>query len=239
MPMNERIWKFLRTLFRSAPQVEAAAATANPGDAPPLPDAVAPAPDAMVATEPPPPAIPPAPADPPAPPAPAPAPEADARGPQGDDRLPRLPQALQEVAEAIRAQAGVNERFQEVLAGLAEPNQDLIHAMQDLAGESQKQTDLLQAVSRGLAERRQVDNQTDDAVARLPDLLDGLQRSNASLVTIMEQVRDRWAAARDDLAGELLRQGRRTHVCLLVLIGLAAVGVLWLIGMGVRGFLGG
>ena len=136
------------------------------------------------------------------------------------ERLAHLPRAMQELAGAVKAQVDLNEKLQEVLAGLSEPNPDLLHAMQDLAAESQKQTDLLQTMQAKLAERSESDVRTNEAVARLPDLLERINHSNASHIELMEQMRDRWANAKDDIAQELVRQGWKMTTLMGIVIGL-------------------
>jgi len=135
-------------------------------------------------------------------------------------RLAHLPRAMQELAGAVKAQVDLNAKLQEVLAGLGEPNLDLLHATQDLVAESQKQTDLLQTMQAKLAERNESDIRTGEAVARLPDLLERINRSNASHIELMEQMRDRWANAKDDIAQEFVRQGRKMTTLMGIVIGL-------------------
>jgi hypothetical protein len=145
------------------------------------------------------------------------------------EKLSRLPQALQDLAGAINAQASLNERLQEVLASLAEPNQDLIHAVESLSSEGQKQTDALQTLSQRLTEKRESDAASADVVGRLPALLEGLQRSNAAVVEMMEEIRDRWASTKDDLAKEMVRQGRKTTALVIAILSLLGVQTVLLI----------
>ncbi len=146
--------------------------------------------------------------------------------PEAVERLARLPKALNELSEALATQSSLTDRLQEVLTALSEPNQDLIQAMEGLASESQKQTDMLQNLAESIAERHQFDVQASEAVSRLPAMLEGLQKSNAALIETMERIRDRWASARDDLAQEIVRQGRRVSglvIAAVVLLGVQTV----------------
>jgi chromosome segregation ATPase len=152
-----------------------------------------------------------------------------AGAPEASARLARLPKALADLAEAIQAQNQINERLQEALADLREPDQEFLHAVQDLSAEGRKQTDLLQALAERLAERRQLDNLSAGALARLPGLLEDLRKSNASFVEMMEGTRDRWVATKDDLAKEMMRQGRRTTALVVGILALLAVQTVLLV----------
>jgi pyruvate/2-oxoglutarate dehydrogenase complex dihydrolipoamide acyltransferase (E2) component len=231
MPENGRIREFLGRLFRSRSQ----AGSGPSDDAPAVADTAAEASTASPSPEETPPdapeAPPVAPQAPPPPEAivpPAPAPQVPAETPallsaEAAEKLARLPQALADLAAAIQSQTALNQRLQEVLAGFAEPDQDLLHAMQDLAAEGQKQTDLLHNLGQRLAERRQLDNLAAGAMVRLPALLESLHKSNAALIEMMQQTRDRWASTKDDLAKEIVRQGRKATALVVGILTLLAV----------------
>jgi len=248
MPKNGRIRAFLRAVFGEGapagadPKPEAVAGEAPPPCSPSagLSPAVSPTapPEAGLAGPPPPAGAvePPAassdriaPAQPgPQPPARYPPPEPLISA-ETLEELARLPNALHEVAEAIHSQTVLNERLQELLTSLAEPNQDLVHALEGLSSEGQRQTDLLQTLVGRLEEARQRDAQSADAVARLPELLESLRLSNTAVVEMMEQIRDRWASTKDDLAKEMVRQGRKTIPLVIAILAVVGVQTLLLI----------
>jgi hypothetical protein len=139
------------------------------------------------------------------------------------EKLSRLPQALQDLAEAIRSQTGFNERLQEVLTSLSEPDPDWLQALEDLSGESRKQTDLLQSLVEKMGEKRQFEAESADAISRLPSLLEALHRSTTTLTEMMAQARDRWANTKDDLAREMVRQGRKGTALVIAILVILAV----------------
>jgi predicted nucleic acid-binding Zn ribbon protein len=145
------------------------------------------------------------------------------------ERLARLPKALADLAEAVQSQNQINDRLREVLAALREPDQEFLHAVHDVSAEGRKQTDLLQNLCGLLSERRQLDNLAAGAMVRLPALLDDLHKSNASLVEMMEQTRERWASTNEDLAKEMVRQRRRTTALMVGIFALLAVQTVLLV----------
>jgi hypothetical protein len=139
------------------------------------------------------------------------------------ERLEQLPGAMQNLAQATRSQVTLNEKLQGLLVGLSEPNQDLTHALQDCASESQRQTDLLRDIRSRLAEQQDNEKDATVAMSRLPELLESISRSNASHIELMEQMRDRWSNDKDDLAEEMVHFGRKISVLMVVVIFLLAL----------------
>lgn len=151
------------------------------------------------------------------------------------ERLSHLPESLSRLAGALQSQAQLNERMQSALTTLAGPNQELLQSLHDLAMEGQKQTDLLEALRSDLDQRHESDVQMAGAISSLSQSLESFNRSNAAHIEIMEQMRDRWANAKDDIAQQLVRQGRKMAGLLIAILLVLAVGVAAVVFRAVAG----
>lgn len=162
--------------------------------------------------------------DVPAEPAAAPPPAASyALGDQTAEKLARLPDALDGLAAALTSGAEFQAKLEALLSRMSDPREELIQTLDDLASDSRRQSDLLTEIHRSLAERNESDLRTSSAITRLDDALDSINHSNAAHVQIMEEMRDRFASAKDETSAEILHATRRTAVLTLAAVVLLAV----------------
>lgn len=149
---------------------------------------------------------------------------------QSLDALAPLPAILEQLTATAKAQSEMIHNFTPVLENLSNVNEDLVRAVQDLAAESLKHTRLLEEVHAALAAKSDEEAKAAGTLARLGEQLENMNRSNAAHVEVMEQIRDRWANAKDNVADELIRQGRKAFgmlaAIIVLLAALVAVAVL-------------
>ncbi len=138
-------------------------------------------------------------------------------------KLAQLPATLQELAAALNTQGEFHAKLEALLSRMSDPREELIQTLDDLASDSRRQSDILGEIQRALAEGNESDLRTASALSRLNESLDNLDHSNAAHVEIMEQMRDRWANAKDETADEMLRHGRNLSKLVLLAVALLAV----------------
>ncbi len=126
------------------------------------------------------------------------------------EKLARLPDALNNLSAALTSQGEFQAKLEALLSRMSDPREELIQTLDDLASDSRRQSDLLTEIHRSLAERNESDLRTSSAITRLNDSMDSINSSNAAHVQIMEEMRDRFANAKDETAEEMLRLSRRT-----------------------------
>ena len=153
------------------------------------------------------------------------------------DRLSELPAAVKSAMEtAMREAAPKSDQggrigeLETALRQIAESNQELNETLQEVVSETQKQAQLLEGIREAACQRHQAEAHTAVALKAVSEALENLDRSNAAHIEVIEQMRDHWAAANEDIAGPIVRQGRMIRqflIAVVVLLGvLAAAAVL-------------
>jgi hypothetical protein len=150
---------------------------------------------------------------------------------QALDRLGELPGAVRagvESAASALGQAGRegDDRISELAADvrrLGESAQEIVEGLGELTAEGRRQGELLEAVRGALGDLHQSALRRAEGTARLGEAIASLEKSNAAHIEIAEQIRDRWATARENIVLEIEEQGKRTARLLMVLVGVTAV----------------
>lgn len=114
----------------------------------------------------------------------------------------------------------------DVLAALLDNQQQLIGSLQTVETESRRQSQAMEEISELLnSDRRQTD-ETAKAISRLAEAVENFNRSSASHIELIEQIRDRLAGTNDHLERIMTRHARRfTWLAIATFLMLAALAV--------------
>lgn len=152
--------------------------------------------------------------------------------PEAVERLARAADAQQELASAVRGlveQLGQGEEgdprgLGDALRRIEEHDEEHGESLHAAVEELQRQTEMLRNVQNELAAGKETREQTTQAISQLSGAIENINRTNASHVELIEQIRDHLSVANEGVNERLERfQSRLTMLLIAILAGLGAI----------------
>jgi len=143
--------------------------------------------------------------------------------PETPDKQPEVPVVKIQAAAKTSGQPAASP---DVLAALLNNQQQLIGSLQTVETESRRQSQAMEEINELLnSDKRQTD-ETGKAISRLAEAMENFNRSSASHIELIEQIRDRMAGTNDHLERIMTRHARRfTWLAIATFIMLAVLAV--------------